>query len=209
MRKRKYTALSSEEVQPRAEEDGTPVTLIHNIVATTQIWSSMLPINLQHTADILPHSFYDRQKFAAITIRIQDPCCTALLFTSGKLVLTGCRGWNECVLASMLIVRMLRQYNPFVDFRVRNITVQNIVAHVSAPLPPGGKLDLEAMYAAHCVHCTYQPQLFPGLIYRPDNSPIVLICFFSGNIVVTGGKCTADIVQGWRKLWPVIKSFIC
>eukprot|EP00961_Rhodomonas_salina_P068083 913950-Rhodomonas_salina.3 len=208
MRKRKYTALSSGECLAPAAEDGTPVALIHNIVATTQIWSNVLPINLQHTADLLPNSFYDRKRFAAITIRMQDPTCTALLFTSGKLVLTGCRGWNECVLASMHIVRMLRRYNPNVEFRVVDNTIQNIVAHACAPVGEGKRLNLEHFYDSYCVQCTYQPQLFPGLIYRPDDSPIVIICFYSGNIVVTGGKCVADIEQGWHRLWPIVRQFI-
>ena len=34
---------------------------------------------------------HDRQKFAAITLRIAEPMCTVLLFTSGKMVLTGAR----------------------------------------------------------------------------------------------------------------------
>lgn len=207
MRKRKYTALSREDCAPQ-DAAGVPVALIHNIVATTQVWCSVLPIDLQAIADVLPNSYYDRAKFAAITIRMREPTCTALLFTSGKLVLTGCRGWNECLCASMLLVRMLRRYNPGVDFRVADNTIQNIVAHVGLALRDGQRLDLDRLYEAHCVKCTYQPQLFPGLIYRPDNSPIVLICFFSGNIVVTGGKCTLDIERGWQKLWPLVRGFV-
>jgi transcription initiation factor TFIID TATA-box-binding protein len=206
MRKRKYTALSL-----RAGvglDEHAPAAVIHNIVATTQISSNVLPLDLQHIADVLPNSHYDRQRFAAITIRMHAPTCTALLFTSGKLVLTGCRGWNECVLASMHIVRMLRRYMPFIEFYVVNNTIQNIVAHVALRLPPGARLNIEQMYDAHSVLCTYQPQLFPGLIYRPDNSPIVLICFHSGNIVVTGGRCLEDIDLGWRRLWPVVNRFV-
>lgn len=208
MRKRKYTALTHEQCTTAAVDDDTPAALIHNIVATTQLTSSVLPIDLQHIADVLPNSYYNRHKFAAITIRIHDPTCTALLFTSGKLVLTGCRGWNECVLASMHIARMLRRYNPHVEFHVTDNTIQNIVAHVSIPLGGFTCLDIERMYDTHGVHCTYQSQLFPGLIYRPENSPIVLICFQSGNVVVTGGKCVEDIEYGWRALWPAVRRFL-
>lgn len=208
MRKRKYTALSSEECHKLGDVDESPPAMIHNIVATTQIHSSVLPIDLQHVADMLPNSYYDRRRFAAITIRIQNPTCTALLFTSGKVVLTGCRGWNECVLASNHIVTMLSQYIPFVQFHVVDNTIQNIVAHVSLLLPRGSSLDLERMYDLCSMQCTYQPQLFPGLIYRPDHSPIVLICFHSGNIVVTGGKSVGDIQFGWRRLWPFVRDFV-
>lgn len=233
MRKRQYTALSdcgavgcdsaddalgsaAKRAATRSVAGGdgggvsadAPLALVHNIVATTQIVATTMPINLEIVSRLLPNSYYDRQKFAAITIRMHDPTCTALLFTSGKLVLTGCRGWYECVLASMHIVRILKRYVDGVDFRVVNNTIQNIVGHVEVPLPEGGKLDLDRLYDTHCTHCTYQRNMFPGLIFRPDRSPIVLLCFFSGRIVITGGKSVRDITVGWKRLWPVIRNFI-
>ena len=102
MRKRKYTPLShTDQVQQHSQtnppEDEIPVPTIHNIVSTSQIKSDT-PINLQALALLLPYSFYDRQRFAAITIRLKSPDCTTLLFSSGKLVVTGGRNWFECVL---------------------------------------------------------------------------------------------------------------
>jgi TATA-box binding protein (TBP) (component of TFIID and TFIIIB) len=72
----------------------------------------------------------------------------------------------------------------------------------------GGCLDLEAMYTRLNLHCTYQKNMFPGLIYRPHASPVVLLCFFSGKIVITGGRTEKDVVEGWRRLWPTIKVFV-
>ena len=214
MRKRNYTALSQscnstiDYTLSELPDGDTPLALVHNVVATTQINSSCTPIDLQYIADVLPNSVYDRRKFAAITIRIENPTCTALLFTSGKVVLTGCKGWYECVMASMKIATMLRRYTPNVDLRIGDNTIQNVVGHVAIPLGEGEILDLDAIYSELCVQCTYQERLFPGLIFRPDNSPIVLLCFFSGKIVITGGKCTSDIMYGWKRLWPLIKRFI-
>jgi transcription initiation factor TFIID TATA-box-binding protein len=215
MRKRNYTALSHscnstiDYTLYNTLDKDTPLALVHNVVATTQIHSSCSPIDLQYIADVLPNSIYDRRKFAAITIRIASPACTALLFTSGKVVLTGCKGWYECVMASMKIAHMLRRYTPNVDIRIQDNTIQNVVGHVSIPLKKGEILDLDAIYSEMCVQCTYQERLFPGLIFRPDNSPIVLLCFFSGKIVITGGKCTSDIMYGWKRLWPQVRRFVC
>jgi transcription initiation factor TFIID TATA-box-binding protein len=205
MRKRRYTPLKK---TSHLDERDTPNALVHNIVGTTQIGTSVTPIDLQAIADVLPNSYYDRQKFAAITIRIYDPTCTALLFTSGKLVLTGCKSWYECIFASHQIVKMLRRYNPDIEFYIKDNTIQNIVGHVEIPLRDKQKLDLDSMYNSYCTCCTYQKNMFPGLIFRPDNSPIVLLCFFSGKIVITGGKCIDDIVLGWKRLWPIVKEFI-
>ena len=54
----------------------------------------------------------------------------------------------------------------------------------------------------------YQRTMFPGLIFRPDNSPVVLLCFYSGKVVITGGKTMRDVRDGWANLWPTVKVFI-
>ncbi|KAJ1466810.1 transcription factor TFIID-domain-containing protein, partial [Baffinella frigidus] len=153
-------------------------------------------------------SFYDRKRFAAITIRVTEPVCTGLLFTSGKLVITGCKTLVECVLASLKIVRMLQRHIQTVTFLVRNAVVQNVVAHVVLPMLPGQRLNVDRLYADRACNCTFQKNMFPGLIFRPDASPVVLLCFYSGKIVITGGKAEEDIARGWSELWPIIKEYI-
>ena len=64
------------------------------------------------------------------------------------------------------------------------------------------------MYSRLNLHCTYQKNMFPGLIYRPHASPVVLLCFLSGKIVITGGKTKRDVMEGWRRLWPTLQVFV-
>ena len=64
------------------------------------------------------------------------------------------------------------------------------------------------MYARLGLNCTYQRRMFPGLIYRPEASPVVLLCFYSGKIVITGGRTLGDIFEGWTRLWPIVRGFI-
>lgn len=215
MKKRHYSALSIEEINEfensyeiSHEDDDIPVAFVHNIVSTTKIRSSVMPIDLKYVSVVLPNSFYDRNKFAAITIRIDNPTCTVLLFSSGKLVLTGSESWYKCIHASLNVVKMLKKYVHNVDFMVEDITVQNVVGNAVVPLKPGQTLNILRMYQEHCSLCTYQAQMFPGLIYRAHNSPVVLLCFESGKVVVTGGKSMEDIMVGWRKLWPIVKQYV-
>lgn len=56
--------------------------------------------------------------------------------------------------------------------------------------------------------CQYRKYLFPGLVYRPPNSPVVVLCFSSGKCVVTGGRTTDDVDLGWAMLWQTIKRFV-
>ena len=216
MRKRKYTPLCTSTEQTSEPSDsllGTqeeiPVPTIHNIVSTSQIKSDN-PINLQALALLLPYSFYDRQRFAAITIRLKSPDCTTLLFSSGKLVVTGGRNWFECVLASLCVCRILRDAFPSREFFLVNCEIQNIVAHVELPVGPKGMgmLDLHSMYSKLELNCMYQRTMFPGLVFRPEASPVVLLCFFSGKVVITGGKTTQDVYEGWKKLWPTVRVFL-
>jgi len=214
MRKRKYTPLGNKNTRSGVckmsenigDSSQIPLPTIHNIVSTSQIKSNV-PINLVALASLLPFSFYDKQRFAAITIRLKSPDCTTLLFSSGKLVVTGGRNWFECVLASLCVCRILRSAFPAREFKLINCEIQNIVAHVELPVGKG-LLDLHSMYHKLELNCMFQRTMFPGLIFRPDESPVVLLCFFSGKVVITGGKTTQDVFEGWKKLWPTVQVFI-
>lgn len=207
MRKRKYSSLSAESYTGFQCQEGVPLPTVHNIVATSQISGSLPTLDLNHIHEILPFSFYDQHKFAAITVRLHQPDCTTLLFSSGKLVVTGCRTWYECVYASLFIADLLSECIPGHTFRLHACDVQNMVAHVEVPVA-GGSLDLQSMYTQLALNCTYQRKMFPGLIYRPESSPVVLLCFFSGKIVITGGKTMDDVFSGWNRLWPTLQRFI-
>lgn len=155
------------EKNPEDDSD-MPVANIHNLVGTAMIVCSVNPLNLQHISRLLPNANYDKQKFAAITIRLRDPPVTTLLFTSGKMVLTGCRNFLECVLASHEIVRLLRNGIIGVKFKLVNVHIQNIVGNVCMPLK-NARIDLDRIYQEHNVYCTYQKNMFPGVfefVYR-------------------------------------------
>ena len=194
--------------QEPAVESSVPQSSVHNLVGTAMIEKRFLVLDLRTISRLLLNCVYDQQKFAAITIRIHRPSCTVLLFTSGKMVLTGCRSYMQCVLAAHEVVRLLRSASPGYFFRLRNAKIQNIVGNVDLRLGKQG-LDLERFHADHSIFSTYQRNMFPGLIFRPDNSPVVLLIFSSGKIVITGGKSVCDVTDGWIVLWPVVQRYIC
>jgi len=69
------------------------------------------------------------------------------------------------------------------------ITVQNIVS--SADL--GVDLNLNAIaIGLGLENIEYEPEQFPGLVYRLDEPEVVALLFGSGKLVVTGGTEPAD-----------------
>lgn len=110
-------AAEEEEEVDDAYENTPPEIKIHNIVSTTLLTCADMPINLQKLSIFLPSSSYNRRRFAAITIRVHNTApdnmihFTALLFTSGKLVVTGQRSWYGCVLAALSISKLLNDTN--------------------------------------------------------------------------------------------------
>jgi len=131
MRKRFYTPLQQSTLAAPApglggedQDAAAPVPVIHNIVSTAQIDSTRMPMDLQAISEVLPGSSYDRRKFAAMTIRLANPSCTLLLFSSGKLVVTGGKNWYEGVLSCLRIARFLQRALVGVDFWLKSCNIQ-------------------------------------------------------------------------------------
>ena len=194
--------------KPAAIQDDVPTAEIHNLVATSMLKSDILPLDLKKVSELVPNSSYDKQKFAAITLRIAQPNCTVLLFCSGRMVLTGCSSFTEAIAAAMEVRHFLQVGFPQYKIDLLSVNIQNVVANADLRLKSDETVDLDRMLTENKVYCTYLKQMFPGLIYRPAESPVVLLLFKSGKAVVTGGKSLSDIRTGWRALWPVIQKYI-
>lgn len=186
-------------------QSSKPLPSIHNLVGTAQIKHSFKALDLNKISRFLPNCHYDKKKFAAITIRVTSPQCTVLLFTSGKMVLTGCRTFIECISTSLFIVNLLRFNMLSGRLRLTSVNIQNIVGNIDLG---NDKLDIQRCYDENHLYCMYQKNMFPGLVYRPDNSPVVLLLFESGKIVITGAKSRQDIIHGWDLLWPFVAQYI-
>lgn len=189
-----------------AISEHSPV-MVHNVVGTAKVLCSSLPFDLQLIHSILPNSTFKKKKFAAITIRLFDPHCTVLLFASGKMVLTGCRDFLLCVLATHKVIAILRRAIPCVDFECSIIQIQNIVGHVDMDLE-NHSIDLELFYQHYNIECTFQRSMFPGLVYRAQNSTVVMLIFGSGRVVITGGKCLQSINAAWNNLKSKLQTFL-
>lgn len=191
-------------VKFRGIDDLTPAC--HNMVTTCHVTSSKDRIDLATVARCTGNSTYDRKRFAAITLRLDKPKTTALLFSSGKVVITGAVSRQMSLNAAKSIIHLLRRLFPYDNFQQKNFIIQNMVCSIT--IGRGVKeIDIQEMYRQRASNCTYQPSIFPGLIFRPPNNPVVLLIFKSSRIVVTGAKKYSDIYNGFHQVFEQISPF--
>ncbi|ORY93941.1 TBP-domain-containing protein [Syncephalastrum racemosum] len=134
-------------------------------------------------------------------MRIREPKTTALIFASGKMVVTGAKSEDDSKLAARKYARIIQKLgfqSKFTDFKI-----QNIVGSCDVRFP----IRLEGLAYSHGHFSSYEPELFPGLIYRMVKPKIVLLIFVSGKIVLTGAKVREEIYQAFQHIYPVLLEF--
>ncbi|XP_055990330.1 TATA box-binding protein-like 2 [Sorex fumeus] len=174
------------------------VPQLQNIVSTVNL-ACML--DLKKIALHAKNAEYNPKRFAAVIMRIREPRTTALIFGSGKMVCTGAKSEEESRLAARKYARVVQKLGfpaRFVDFKI-----QNMVASCDMRF----SIRLEGLVLTHRQFSSYEPELFPGLIYRMVKPRIVLLIFVSGKIVLTGAKERSDIYEAFENIYPILKCF--
>lgn len=185
----------------RTSNTDMPEFELQNVVATFNLGVDNL--DLRDIALHKPFIEYNPQKFAAATLRIREPRTTALAFASGNMVCTGAKTETEARLAGRKYVRILQKHGIPVSFR--NFKIQNIVA--SAEIPHC--LKLMELSRAYGPYVSYEPDLFPGLVFRTTAPKLVFLLFRSGKIVITGARCREEIESTFTSLfYGIVVKFI-
>ncbi|MDG5777380.1 TATA-box-binding protein [Haloarculaceae archaeon H-GB2-1] len=161
---------------------------IENVVASSDIGQEL---DLETLADDLVASDYNPDNFPGLVYRMQEPKAAALIFRSGKIVCTGASSVNNVRTALQQVFGELRDLGIQVTDSL-DIEIQNIVS--SADL--GYTLNLNAIaIGLGLENIEYEPEQFPGLVYRLDEPSVVALLFGSGKLVITGGKQLEDAEQ--------------
>jgi len=172
----------------KADEAKKTIT-IENVVASTAIGQE---IDLKSVTLALEGADYDPEQFPGLVYRTKDPKTAALIFRSGKIVCTGAKSIEDVDRGLKKVFKKMDSVGIKVDSNPE-ITVQNIVA--SADL--GSVLNLNAIaIGLGLENIEYEPEQFPGLVYRIKDPKIVALLFSSGKIILTGGKNLEDIKRG-------------
>jgi len=172
---------------------------IENVVASTQIGEN---IDLNKISREIKDSEYKPKQFPGLVLRTKEPKAAALVFRSGKVVCTGSKSVDDARRAVKQIVKMLKEIGISV-IDEPDVKVQNIVA--SADL--GVDLNLNAIaIGLGLENIEYEPEQFPGLVYRLDNPRVVVLIFGSGKMVVTGGKSPEDARKAVERISEELRT---
>lgn len=147
------------------------------------------------------YSEYNPARFHGVVMKILEPRATALVFRSGKIVCTGARNEHDSYIAARKFARIIQRLGYPAKFL--NFKIQNFIATADLRFP----VRLEALQQAHGQFASYEPELFPGLVYRMIRPRVVLLIFVNGKLVITGGKTKQDIYEAVDIIHPILRSF--
>lgn len=169
---------------------------LQNIVSTVDM---KCKLDLKTIALNARNTEYNPKRFAAAIMKIRNPKTTALIFSSGKMVCTGAKSEEDSKKAAKKYAKTIK--NMGFDVRFTDFKVQNIVASADV----GFAIRLESLSHKHAEFCQYEPEIFPGLIYRIYQPKVVVLIFVSGKIVLTGAKTREQIKEAYVNILPALQ----
>ena len=153
----------------------------------------LVKIKLEKLVANLEGVEYEPEQFPGLVLRLKDPKAAALIFSSGKIVCTGAKSPKDAkIVIAKIVVKMNR-----LGFRIPKgyrVQLENIVA--------SAKLDRELnlnQIAFNLENTEYEPEQFPGLVYRIDDPRVTFLLFGSGKIICTGGRSIEDVKRAVAK----------
>ena len=173
------------------------VVNIENVVASATLKQK---VDLNAVVKSYPGVEYRPEQFPGLVFRLKKPKTATLIFNSGKMVCTGAKSEKEAKRAVMKIIKELKK-GGIIIISKPELKIQNIVASASL----GGTIDLERA-AFELGKTMYEPEQFPGLIYRMDDPKVVILLFASGKLVCTGAKREQDVYKAVNKLHEILEE---
>ena len=174
---------------------------IENIVASGVISG---PIDLVKFSENVENCELNKKRFPGAVYRIPDPKIACLVFSSGKVVLTGLKNQKALTDGLAIIINSLKKVGiePLKEPRVaitNMVCSYNLERYINI-----NKLSV----TLNLENIEYEPEQFPGLVYRIKDPKIVVLIFSSGKLILTGGKNLEDIKKGLDFLEQKLESIM-
>ena len=172
---------------------------VQNIVATTSLGK---PISLTKLARVQSNTEYNPEQFPGLVLRIKKPKSAVLVFSSGNLVCTGTKSIAQVKEVIEQVIKQIAKIGVKITDKPK-ITVQNIVASGSIDIT----LNLNVL-ALQLENTEYEPEQFPGLVYKLVDPTATFLLFSNGKLVCTGTKNKQQLEESMRQLNKNIKEAV-
>ncbi|MDP2750216.1 MAG: TATA-box-binding protein [Nanoarchaeota archaeon] len=180
----------------KAKDTGKEITVVNIVVST----SLKHDIPLEKMAATLSNTEYNPEQFPGLVIRIKEPKTSALIFSSGKVVCTGARSMDKVEESIKKIIKSLEKIGIKITIKPE-IKIQNIVASGKV----GMDLNLNTL-AMKLDNTEYEPEQFPGLVYKLPECKATFLLFSNGKVVCTGTKSEEEVHIALDKLIENLKK---
>jgi transcription initiation factor TFIID TATA-box-binding protein len=162
---------------------------IENIVASGSIADT---IDLGMISTKVENCELNSKRFPGAVFRIKDPKIAILIFSSGKVVITGVKVPGDLNRGLDILIQKMKEAG-VICHETPKVAVTNIVCSYDT----GNKINLNRVVMSLSLESIeYEPEQFPGLVYRIPDPKIVVLLFSSGKIILTGGKTMEDVEKG-------------
>ena len=159
--------------------DGKSNLTVQNIVATASLGKD---VSLTKLAKSQSNTEYNPEQFPGLVLRIKKPKSAVLVFSSGNLVCTGTKSIAQVKEVIAQVIKQLAKIGVRITAKPK-VTVQNIVASGSINID----LNLNIL-ALELQNTEYEPEQFPGLVYKLGKPNVTFLLFSNGKLVCTGTK---------------------
>ncbi len=172
---------------------------VENVVANAKIADEL---DLKYIESKIENAVFTKKKFPGLVYRTENPKAAFLIFRSGKVVCTGSKTEEGVRKVMDILAADLRRIGLDIDEHPE-FKVQNIVASANI----GKELNLGAIVVGlELEGMEYEPEVFPGLVYRIEDPKSAILIFSSGRLVITGGKTVDECRRSVKVLLDKLKE---
>jgi len=172
---------------------------VENIIAYAKVADEL---DIYKISEKVPGFMYDPTEFLGLTLKLEKPNVAILLLPNGKVICTGAKKIEDIEFSIKEVVNKLKSIGIKIKSKT-DIEIQNIVASLDL----NKELNLDLISKELMLDNTsYEPDHFPGLVYKIDDTGAVLLIFSSGKIVCVGVKNLEDATKAIEMMKEKISS---
>ena len=171
---------------------------IENVVASTDIKKIL---SLDKLLTVLEASEYEPDQFPGLVYRLDEPKVATLIFRSGKIICVGARSTAAAKIALKKTVKHIKRIGVRVNEDLIRVKIENIVVAIDLQK----ELNLDQL-AFQLEDSEYEPEQFPGLVYRIMEPKVAFLLFSSGRVVCAGAKSLDSVKIAVKKLEAKLRS---